>query len=1001
MAISLEGREALLRRTEGARSLEKALRAKLRGEVRFDAGSRALYSTAASNYRQVPLGVVIPRDVEDVVSTVELCREYQVPLVSRGGGTGLAGQTTNRGVVMDFSKYVNRLVSLDAEARRAVVEPGLILDQLRAEAERSQLTFGPDPATHSRCTLGGMIGNNSCGVHSVMAGTTAQNVESLEVLTSTGLRLHVKGLDDEVVGDGRELIARVRAFRDRHEDAIRKGFPNIPRRVSGYDLPALLPENGASLAQALVGSEGTLVTVLRATVKLVHSPPKRTLVALGYPSVFEAADHVTEVLEAGPIGLEGLDEVLVEGMKKKHLHPQDLQLLPEGRGWLLAEFGGDTQDEAEERAHALARLLEKKRDRPNVKLLSAEEAQHVWRVRESGLGATARVPGEADTWEGWEDAAVPPAQLGAYLRQFKAQLERYHFHAALYGHFGQGCVHTRIPFDLRSTAGVATFRSFVEEAADLVVRHGGSLSGEHGDGQSRAELLPKMFSPELIAAFEEFKAIWDPIDLLNPNKVVRPYRLDENLRLGPSYQRPTLKTHFQFPDEQAGFASATERCVGVGECRRLEGGTMCPSFMVTREEAHSTRGRAHLLFETMRGGVPDGWKSDAVKDALDLCLSCKGCKGDCPVNVDVATYKAEFLSHYYEGRLRPRTAYVFGLVYWWARLGSLAPRLINWVMRRPLLGKALKRLAGIAAEREFPQLASFTFTDWWRARVPKESHGRPVLLWVDTFNNHWEPDVLIAAVHVLESAGLEVRIAPGSLCCGRPLYDYGMLDVARGLLVDVLEQLRPAIRAGVPIVGVEPSCVSVFRDELLNFFPHDEDAKALAKQTFMLDEYLQKEQGNWVAPRLERRALVQGHCHEKAVLHGPHVELLEKIGVKAEVLDSGCCGMAGGFGYEREHHGVSVACGERSLLPSVRKAPEDALVIADGFSCRQQIRQLTPRNALSMAQVLELSLQQRQSLAERESYELQGPRRRRAAWPVAIGVAAISLGAWFLRRRRR
>jgi FAD/FMN-containing dehydrogenase/Fe-S oxidoreductase len=942
--------------------LRRALVQRLQGEVRFDDGSRALYSTDASNYRHLPIGVVIPRTIHDVVTAIAVCREFDTPVTNRGGGTSLAGQAANAAIVIDFSKYLTGIVELDPEGRHAVVEPGLVLDELRDRAEQFNLTFGPDPATHDRCTLGGMIGNNSCGVHSVMAGCTASNIDELEILTFDGLQCTVGLTTDETVrraeqtdGGEMDLLRRLTGFRDRYENAIRDGFPTLPRRVSGYNLPALLPENGFQVAQSLVGSEGTLVTVLRARVRLVPSPPHRVLVVLGYPDVFDAADHVVEVLAAKPIGLEGMDDVLVDAMKRKGLHPRGVEVLPPGKGWLLVEMGADTPGEARDKASDLANRLTSDRHRVTAKVLGPDEARIAWRVRESGLGATARVPGEGDTWEGWEDSAVAPERLGAYLRDLRALLDRYRFHASLYGHFGDGCVHTRIPFDLRSAEGIATFRRFVEEAADLVVRHGGSLSGEHGDGQSRAELLPKMFPLELIRAFEEFKAIWDPRGRMNPGKLVNAHRLDEDLRLGAEYHRPELATHFRFPEDQGSFAYATERCVGVGECRRQDHGTMCPSYMVTREEAHSTRGRAHLLFETMRGGLPEGWRSDAVREALDLCLSCKGCKSDCPVNVDVATYKAEFLSHYYQGRLRPRSAYFFGLVSRWARVGSVAPRLANWFLAAPLLSPTLKRAAGISKHRSFPQLARKTFRDRWRTRAVPDEKAPKVLLWVDTFNNHWQPSVLDAAADVLADAGFRVMITERQVCCGRPLYDYGMLQRAGRMLRDVLDAVRPLLREGIPIVGVEPSCVAVFRDELVNLFPDDADAQRLKAQSFMLDEFLEKHARHWTVPQVGRKALVHGHCHQKAIMTvRGELSVLERAGVEAEELDAGCCGMAGGFGYERDHYDVSVACGERRLLPAVRLAPDDVLVIADGYSCREQIRQQTGREALHFAQVLQM-----------------------------------------------
>jgi FAD/FMN-containing dehydrogenase/Fe-S oxidoreductase len=1000
-----------------ARALRRDLEHRLSGEVRFDLGYRALYATAAGNYRHVPVGVVTPKDVGDVLAALEVCRAHGAPLLSRGGGTGLAGQTCNEAVVLDFSKHVHGVVELDPVNRRAVVLPGTVLDDLREAAELHHLTFGPDPATHNHCTLGGMIGNNSCGVHSVMAGQTADNVEWLDVITYDGLRFTAgpasdAEIDRSTVGGGPRaaLYAKLKAFAKRHEGAIRTGFPPIPRRVSGYNLPALLPENGFNVARALVGSEGTLVTVLRAGLRLVHSPPERVLLVLGYSDIFEAADHVLEVMAAKPIGLEAMDQVLLDDLKIKKEHTGALELLPEGHGWLLAEFGGDTRADAEAQARMLMANLKRRPGAPSMKVYDdPDETKRVWKVRESGLGATARIPGQPDTWEGWEDSAVPVDKLGSYLRGFRALLDRYGYRAALYGHFGQGCVHTRIPFDLKSEEGVKTFRRFVEQAADLVVQHGGSLSGEHGDGQSRAELLPKMFSPELIRAFEEFKDLFDPRGLMNPGKVVRPRRIDQDLRFGAGYRPREVTTHFKLPEDDGSFARSAERCVGIGECRRKSGGTMCPSYRATGEELHSTRGRARMLFEMMRGTLPEGWKSDAVKESLDLCLSCKGCKGDCPVNVDMATYKAEFLSHYYEGRLRPRSAYAFGLIRIWARLGSLAPKLVNAVLRAPLLGRLVKWLGGIDQRRTVPQLATTTFRAHFRERPPRNIGGPKVVLWADTFNDHFEPSVLLAACEVLEEAGLEVMLPPGGLCCGRPLYDYGMLDRAKWRLEQVLASMEDVVSAGIPIVGVEPSCVAVFRDELLSFFPDEPRALALSRLVLNFDEFIAKKLPAMKLPKLKRKALVHGHCHQKALNGMDDMRtVMLRAGLDAKVLDSGCCGMAGGFGYERGHYDVSVKSGELELLPKVRSASDEVLVVADGFSCREQVKQQTQREALHSAQVLQMALHQGvegpRALPEKHWAHVQLPETRRRkrveATLLAAGIGALALGLLRALRRR-
>ncbi len=835
-------------------SLERALRTSVEGEVRLDAGSRAMYSTDASNYRQVPIAVVVPRTTDDVVATVAACAGHGAPVLSRGGGTSLAGQCCNVAVVIDFSKYLNEIVEIDPQRKLARVQPGLILDHLRnAAQDRYGLTYGPDPSTHDHCTFGGMIGNNSCGVHSVMTQffgrgpLTSDNVAELDVLTYRGDRLRVSAGENAIEGPGADELAEgLRDLRDHYADLVRERYPDIPRRVSGYNLDRLLPENGFDVAAALCGTESTCVTVLEATVHLVDSPPARSLVIVGYDDASTAADHVPRILEHKPIGLEGVDDILIEDLTLVGLHDENLSLLPEGRGFLLVEFGGESKEESDAKGLALMAELKKERGRSGpmgMKLYDdPEQEKHVWKVREAGLGATAFVPGKEDTHEGWEDSAVPPERLGDYLRELRKLAGKYDYESALYGHYGQGCVHARWNFDLKTREGTAKFRRFLDDASDLVLSLGGSLSGEHGDGQSRAELLPKMFGEELVQGFREFKSIWDPDWKMNPGKVVDPYRITENLRLGPDYRPPRLKTHFSYPQDRGSFAHATVRCVGIGNCRHTEGGVMCPSYMVTREEKHSTRGRARLLFEMLEGNpLTGGWMSEEVFDALDLCLSCKGCTSDCPVSVDMPTYKAEFLSHYYEGRLRPRHAYAFGLIDQVVRFASKLPGVINFLTRTPPFDRALKLAAGMSQEREMPELAPLTLRDWFFRRGEQNQGGRKVILWPDTFNNYFHVEVGVAAVEALEAAGYRVVMPRGHLCCGRPLYDYGMLSPARRYLERVLDELRDDLRAGVPVIGIEPSCLAVFKDELPKLIPHDEDATRLCRQSFHFAEFLQKE----------------------------------------------------------------------------------------------------------------------------------------------------------------
>ncbi|HEX3581584.1 MAG TPA: FAD-binding and (Fe-S)-binding domain-containing protein [Thermoanaerobaculia bacterium] len=935
-----------------AAALASALRREVRGEVRFDDGARALYATDASNYRQIPIGVVLPRDVNDVLATIALARQFGAPILARGGGTSLAGQCCNVAVILDFGKYMHDIVEMNLGEKFARVQPGIILDDLRNEAEKHELTFGPDPATHTHCTIGGMIGNNSCGVHAVMAGKTVDNIEELDVVTYDGVRMRVGPTGDDelarIIAEGGrrgEIYAGMKSIRDRFADQIRARYPKIPRRVSGYNLDDLLPENGFNVAKALVGTECTCVVVLEAKCKLVYSPPKRVLALIGYESAFVAADHVPEILKFKPIGLEGLDDLLIEAEKRKHLNPGGIALLPEGGGWLFVEFGAETVDEA--RASAQKMIDAIRAEVRSVKLIDDTKQQKmVWGVRESGLGATAWSPGQPRTWEGWEDSAVAPEKLGGYLRDLRKLLDKYHYVGDLYGHFGQGCVHTRNNFDLESPKGIEKYRSYIDEAADLVVSYGGSLSGEHGDGQSRADLLPKMFGEELVGAFREFKSLWDPEWKMNPGKVVTPYHPTENLRLGADYRPWSPETHFHFPEDEGRMDRAILRCVGVGKCRRMEAGTMCPSFMATREEEHSTRGRARLLFEMFQGeAIPDNWKNDAVKEALDLCLACKGCKGECPVNVDMATYKAEFLSHYYEGRMRPLSAYTMGWIHRWSRLAELAPWLANLMM--PLL----KPLTGIAKERKMPKYARKTFRQMFREKT-SEPNLR-VVLWPDTFNNHFHPDTALAAAEVLEAAGYHVTIPRKRLCCGRPLYDWGFLKIAKKLLREILDTLGPEIDEGVAIVGLEPSCISVFRDELVNLFPTDPRAKKLSKLAMTLSEFIEREGDRFKLPRLEGKALVQAHCHHAAILgFGDEEKVLQRLGLDVHRPDSGCCGMAGAFGFEEKNYEISTRLGERVLIPEVRAASPDTLIVADGFSCREQIHQMTGRETLHLAQVL-------------------------------------------------
>jgi FAD/FMN-containing dehydrogenase/Fe-S oxidoreductase len=899
-------------------------------------------------------------------------------------------------VVIDFSKYLNKILEINPKEKYAWVEPGLVLDTLRDETEKHHLTVGPDPATHEYCTLGGMIGNNSCGVHSITAGRTEDNIEELEVLTYDGVRMMVgktseRELDSIIRrGDRRgEIYAKLLSIRDRYANQIRARFPDIPRRVSGYNLPELLPENGFHVARALVGTESTCVIVLRAKIKLIHSPQERTLVIVGFPDMFSAGDHAAPFRDLGPIGLECFHHKVIDNERRKGNDLPGTQHLPSADTYVLLEFGADSKQEANEQARKAMTKIRASGDHfTAVKLIEdAHQQKLVWKVREDGVGAS-RIPGVEDSWPSWEDAAVPVPEVGNYLRELDKLLKKHRYEMTLFGHIGDGCLHTRITFNVKTAEGVKNYRAFMTEAAHVVTRFGGSLSGEHGDGQARAEFLPIMYGSEIIQAFREFKSAWDPEWKMNPGKVIDPYPMDTNLRVGPDYNPKPVLTVFQFPGDHGSFAQATERCFGVGKCRGLDGGTMCPSFHATREEMHCTRGRTRLLFEMLRGEViQDGWKDPHVKEALDLCLACKGCKGDCPVNVDVATYKSEFLYHYYEGSVRPPAAYAMGQIYRWAELASKFPDAANFLTQTPGIAAAMKAAAGVTQKRRLPPFARKTFKDWFaeHARKSRDLSRPPVVLWPDTFNNYFFPHTAKAATEVLESAGYRVEVPHRSLCCGRPLYDYGFLDQAKQNLNEILDALRPQIRAGVPVIVLEPSCASVFRDELTNILSKNEDAQRLRVQTKSLGEFLTGIK--YAPPTLKRTALVHGHCHQKAMWGMSDDEkILSKMGLHSELLDDGCCGLAGSFGFEESHYEISMKIGERVLLPKVRQAPRDTLIISDGFSCREQIMHATRRHGMHLAEVIQMA--RHQPLAPPKKYIETGWVQEEPAYPVMTAAAA-------------
>ncbi len=948
-------------------SLKLELARQVEGEVRFDVGTRAAYATDASNYRQVPVGVVIPRHEGDVVAALAIARENSMPILARGGGTSLAGQACNAALVLDFSKYMNRVIAIDADARVAQVEPGLVQSHLNMALGAHRLFFAPDPSTKDRCTIGGMIGNNSCGAHSAAYGKTVDNVEALEIVLYDGTRLSLSGamdtatLDAAIARGGREgeVYSQLRSLCDQTADSVRAHFPKLPRRVSGYNLDELMPEYGFNVARAIVGSEGTLAVILRATIKAVPRPNEVELVMLGFDDVFVAADQTPWILEHRPEALEGFDQNLPEFARTKQM--PGVRFLPSGHAFLIVEVGGTMREETHERAERLMSAARRIDACTGVASLSdAREQAAVWQIRESGLGSSAFIPGRPRTWPGAEDSAVPPENLGAFLRGFDRILSGHDLRVATYyGHFGEGCVHARVNFDLASAPGIATFRDAMTELGGLVTELGGSLSGEHGDGIARSELLPMMFRPELIDAFGDFKKIFDPDSMMNPGIIVDPHPLDSHLKLGASYRPREVATHFDFSSE-GGLAGAALKCVGIGKCRKTDAGTMCPSYMATREEIHSTRGRARILFESLTTDLlPDRFADSALKDALDLCLACKACKRECPSSIDMAAYRAEFFANYYRNHRRPLSSSFFGLLHEVSSFASRAPSAANFFSRSPLVATFVKNALGIHRAREMPRFAPRTFRSWFERRAAPRADGREVVLFPDTFTNFFEPQIGVAAVEVLERAGFRPILPPRDLCCGRPLYDQGMLARAKWRLRDAMDVLGPFAAAGISIVGLEPSCILTFRDELPSFFPGEKRATELAAHSMLLDEFIAREAPDFAPSELKRGAIVQGHCHQKAIAGiDDEVGLLSRIpGLKVEVLDAGCCGMAGAFGYGREHFEVSKAIGARVLIPAIEASAPETIIVADGFSCRSQIRHFCPgRHPMHLAEVLKMAI---------------------------------------------
>jgi FAD/FMN-containing dehydrogenase/Fe-S oxidoreductase len=949
------------------------LRAAISGRVSVEPGRRALYTSDASNYRVAPDAVVVPRTVDELAVAVTLCAERGAPVVVRGGGTSIAGNAIG-GVIIDTSRHLTRILDLDPDTGLATVEPGVVLADLNRAAGAHGLVFGADPSSASRATVGGMIANNACGAHSVAWGTTADNVHALQVLLADGTPMTLDAapsrLPDEALVDRRtalegmpgragELGRALLVLVDTEAETIRSRLSPYSRRISGYALDRLLPEHGHDVARLLCGSEGTLATTLRATLRLTRTPAARSLVVLGFADAVSAADAVPTILTAQPLTVESVNAELLAALPD-HVRAEARQAgLPDGAAWLLVEVPGDDMRSARVAADDLAALVAGL-GVVGVSTIDDAAAQAViWRCRRDSAGLATRGQDGREAWPGWEDAAVPPEQLGTYLRGLEALMAQYGLSGVPYGHFGEGCLHVRIDFDLASPPGIAAFSAFLDEGTDLVARLGGSVSGEHGDGRARSALLERAYGAEVVRLFRQVKDLFDPAGALNPHVLVDPRPVDADLRWAHE-SRVLPRVVLGYPRDAGDFAAAVRRCVGVGKCRQGTGGVMCPSYQVTREEEHSTRGRARLLQEMVDGRVlTAGWRTPELHEALDLCLSCKGCLSDCPAGVDLATYKAEFTYQYYRGRpwARPRSHWSLGWLPVWLRLASSVPSGLG--TRAIAVGRsdAVRRMAGLTVERDLPDVARRRFSDLYAAGRDGTVDRFDAVLWPDTFTEHLDPGRGMAAVAVFEAAGLAVRLPRQAVCCGLTWMSTGQIGIARRVLRRSLRVIAPHLAAGRPIVGLEPSCAATLRHDGPALLPEDPLAIAASRSVRSFAESLTELAPDWRPPSVGGRALVQVHCHQHAVMgFGPDLAMLAAAGVEAVVPDSGCCGMAGHFGFEPGHVELSKAAAERVLLPAVRAASAETTILADGFSCATQIRQGTGRRPRHLAELLATGL---------------------------------------------
>ncbi len=987
------------------------LEVKLGDRLRTDAMTRAAYVSDASLYRRYPAAVLEPRDRQDIRWGIELAALRAWPVVARGGGTSVAGNAIGEGLVIDTSRRMASILGIDPQRQIARIEPGVLCDQVKAAAARHGLTYGPDPSTHSRCTVGGMVANNACGSHSVAWGTSASNLQSMTLMLADGreVTLSSGGADDATIEDA------LRALRDDELALLRLELGRFPRQVSGYGLHYLLPENSFDVAKAAAGSEGTIGVITELTVSLVPLPPSTALAVLAFPTVFDAAAAAPELRRRGVATIEGMGGDLLAALRQSRGDesagselPGTDPAEPQAGGWLYCETTGETPEEA---AQLAQRLVDEASGLLTSRIVDdPAETRALWRIRESSAGLVTRLPDGGEAWPGWEDSAVPAAHLADYLRDLYDLMAQHDLRGIPFGHFGEGCVHLRLSFPLSSPGGDQAFRRFMEDAADLVARHGGSLSGEHGDGRARSALLGRMYSPEMLAAFARFKRIFDPGNVFNPGVLVDPEPVDDRLRPGPGQRSFELTPVHALAGDGGSLVNAVNRCVGVGACRSAEG-SMCPSFQVTGDEVHSTRGRARVLSEMLRGEtITEGYRSQEVKEALDLCLSCKACASECPVNVDMATYKSEFLHRFYARRLRPMAHYTMGwlpALTWAMHRVPGAARLANATVKIPAAEKLLMLAAGVDRTRSMIRFAprslqsqfarsrrrrgraegsGISSLDAGNAGVPTERATKPiVVLWPDSFSNHLETGPGLAAIEVLEALGYTVEMPHQFVCCGLTWHSTGQLDMARWALSRTLDAMEPYIEAGLPIIGLEPSCRELLAHEVTELLPGDPRAAALQRLIVsfgsVVARHIPQSGGEppsgqpqhddvteprdpdhqdvlaWPFARLDVGAVSQVHCHERSLgSHDREAELLAAVGIREETVQTGCCGLAGNWGFEPGHAEISRRLGERELFPAIRSRAEGDIVLADGFSCRTQVRQEAGVRALHVAEVMQCAL---------------------------------------------